>query len=120
MPVNVPAGLLAQVPPEAYVVRLENDIEFHTPGWPQRLAGFLDRSGFGLASARPLDLPPGRSEDETLSALAGFADANQTAAVCFAGGGAYDHYVPAMVGVAFDVPLKFLPPVTRDEPYELG
>ena len=45
-----------------------------------------------------LDLPPGRSEDETLRALSELAAANATDAVCFAGGGAYDHYVPAMVG----------------------
>lgn len=49
--------LLAQAPPEACVVRLENDMEFHTPGWPQRLADFLQRSGFGMASPWPRDLP---------------------------------------------------------------
>lgn len=51
-----------------------------------------------LRPPRPIDLPPGRSEDETLSTLARLAAANDTDAVCFAGGGAYDHYVPAMVG----------------------
>ena len=44
------------------------------------------------------NLPHGRSEDETLRELSRYADANSTAAVCFAGGGAYDHYVPAVVG----------------------
>ena len=44
------------------------------------------------------NLPHGLSEDETLRALGRYADANATDAVCFAGGGAYDHYVPAMVG----------------------
>jgi glycine dehydrogenase subunit 1 len=44
------------------------------------------------------DLPHGRSEDETLQALGRFAADNATDAVCFAGGGAYDHYVPAIVG----------------------
>src|SRR5680860_248901 len=45
---------------------------------------------------RPLALPAGRSEDEVLTALTGLAERNATAAVCFAGGGAYDHYVPAV------------------------
>ncbi len=50
-----------------------------------------------LRIARPLDLPPGRSEDETLADSARLAAANRTDLVCFAGGGAYDHYVPAVV-----------------------
>ncbi|MDQ3539018.1 MAG: aminomethyl-transferring glycine dehydrogenase subunit GcvPA [Actinomycetota bacterium] len=45
-----------------------------------------------------LDLPSGRSEDEVLGGLATFAAANRPGTVCFAGGGAYDHYVPAVVG----------------------
>ena len=45
-----------------------------------------------------LDLPAGRSEDEVLRAIGGFAARNRTGAVCFAGGGAYDHAVPAVVG----------------------
>jgi glycine dehydrogenase subunit 1 len=45
-----------------------------------------------------LDLPAGRSEDEVLGALATYAAANRPDTVCFAGGGAYDHYVPAVVG----------------------
>jgi glycine dehydrogenase subunit 1 len=44
------------------------------------------------------NLPHGRSEDETLGELSRYAAANRTDAVCFAGGGAYDHYVPAVVG----------------------
>jgi glycine dehydrogenase subunit 1 len=52
----------------------------------------------GLRPPGEPNLPRGRSEDETLQALAAFADANHTDAVCFAGGGAYDHYVPAVVG----------------------
>lgn len=50
-----------------------------------------------LRVAETLDLPPGRSEDEVLAAAATFADRNRTDLVCFAGGGAYDHYVPAVV-----------------------
>ena len=52
----------------------------------------------GLRPPGEPNLAKGRSEDETLQALALFADANHTDAVCFAGGGAYDHYVPAIVG----------------------
>ena len=44
-----------------------------------------------------IDLPAGRSEDEVLRALQGYADRNDVRAVCFAGGGAYDHVVPAIV-----------------------
>src|SRR4030095_16632951 len=48
---------------------------------------------------RPLDLPEGVSEMEILAdlrALAG-ADRNADDLVCFAGAGAYDHYVPSVV-----------------------
>jgi glycine dehydrogenase subunit 1 len=51
-----------------------------------------------LRPDRTLDLPDGRSEDEVLRIAAGFAAANEVDAVCFAGGGAYDHFVPAVVG----------------------
>ncbi len=48
---------------------------------------------------RPLDLPEGVSEMEILADLKGLAGRNRSAEdlVCFAGGGAYDHYVPAVV-----------------------
>ena len=52
----------------------------------------------GLRPKGEPDLPHARSEDETLRELSRFAAANATDAVCFAGGGAYDHYVPAVVG----------------------
>ena len=52
----------------------------------------------GLRPRGEPNLPHGQSEDETLRQLGRYADANHTAAVCFAGGGAYDHYVPAVVG----------------------
>ena len=44
-----------------------------------------------------LELPPGRSEDEVLGTMARLAARNRTDLVCFAGGGAYDHYVPSVV-----------------------
>ena len=48
---------------------------------------------------RPLDLPEGVSEMEIVADLAALAGRNRSAEdlVCFAGGGAYDHYVPAVV-----------------------
>ncbi|MCW7541382.1 hypothetical protein OOT46_26575 [Aquabacterium sp. A7-Y] len=49
--------LFAMVPAGDCVIRLENDIEFHTCGWPRRMARFLARSGFGLVCAKPVDLP---------------------------------------------------------------
>ena len=52
----------------------------------------------GLRPKGEPNLPHGLSEDETLQALQRFASANATDAVCFAGGGAYDHFVPSMVG----------------------
>jgi glycine dehydrogenase subunit 1 len=52
-----------------------------------------------LRLERPLDLPPGVSEQEILADLGRLARANQAEdqLVCFAGGGAYDHYVPSVV-----------------------
>ncbi|HET6770925.1 MAG TPA: glycine dehydrogenase, partial [Actinomycetota bacterium] len=48
---------------------------------------------------RPLDISPGVSEVELLEDLKALAAKNRHAddTVCFAGGGAYDHYVPAAV-----------------------
>jgi glycine dehydrogenase subunit 1 len=49
--------------------------------------------------ARPLDLPDGVSEMEIVDDLHALSRANHTAddLVCFAGAGAYDHYVPSVV-----------------------
>jgi glycine dehydrogenase subunit 1 len=48
---------------------------------------------------RPLDIAPGLSEMELAGDLRDLAGRNRHAddLVCFAGGGAYDHYVPAVV-----------------------
>jgi glycine dehydrogenase subunit 1 len=48
---------------------------------------------------RALDIPAGIAEMDLLSDLQGLASRNRHAdeMVCFAGGGAYDHYVPAAV-----------------------
>jgi glycine dehydrogenase subunit 1 len=48
---------------------------------------------------RPLALPDGVSEMELLADMASLASGNRNVdeLVCFAGGGAYDHYVPSLV-----------------------
>jgi glycine dehydrogenase subunit 1 len=48
---------------------------------------------------RPLDLPPALSEMELTAHLQNLAARNQSAAgaVCFLGGGSYDHFIPAVV-----------------------
>src|SRR5437764_12803360 len=54
----------------------------------------------GLRLAAGLDVAPGLSEPDTLAVMEGLADRNRRAGrelVCFAGGGAYDHEVPATV-----------------------
>src|SRR4051812_17363263 len=44
-----------------------------------------------------LALPTGLSEDEVVRRMSELAERNRVDLVCFAGGGAYDHYVPALV-----------------------
>ena len=48
---------------------------------------------------RPLDIPPGVSEMEILADLGRLSRRNRSTddLICFAGGGAYDHYVPSVV-----------------------
>jgi glycine dehydrogenase subunit 1 len=48
---------------------------------------------------RDLDIPPGLSEMELVAEMRRLAAANRHAddLACFAGGGAYDHYIPALV-----------------------
>jgi glycine dehydrogenase subunit 1 len=52
-----------------------------------------------LRLGRPLDVPPALSEQELTRHVAQLAGRNRPAdeAVCFLGGGAYDHFVPAVV-----------------------
>lgn len=61
------------------------------------LAALFDHLPAGVVAGEDLDLPKGLSEEEVTGHLARLAAANQTQAVCFAGGGAYDHFVPAVV-----------------------
>jgi glycine dehydrogenase subunit 1 len=48
---------------------------------------------------RPLDMPPAASEMEALAELRGLSTRNRDVdeLICFAGAGAYDHYVPSVV-----------------------
>ncbi len=52
-----------------------------------------------LRLGRPLDLPQGVSEMEILADLGALASRNRSTddLVCFAGAGAYDHYIPSVV-----------------------
>jgi len=63
------------------------------------LDGLFDQIPASVRLARALDLPEGVSEMEILADAAALAARNRHAddLVCFAGAGAYDHYVPAVV-----------------------
>jgi glycine dehydrogenase subunit 1 len=81
------------------------------PHTEEDVRGMLDALGLGslddlyahipapVLLDRPLDIPSGLSEMELLGDLRRLAARNRHAddVVCFAGGGAYDHYVPAAV-----------------------
>lgn len=55
---------------------------------------------------RDLNLPEKLSEYEVVKLIDSFAKANKSAAdhVCFMGGGAYDHFIPSIVGSIMDRP----------------
>jgi glycine dehydrogenase subunit 1 len=65
----------------------------------ESLDQLFDQVPTTLRLGRALDIPEGISEMETLEAMRALAGKNRSAddLVCFAGGGAYDHYVPAVV-----------------------
>lgn len=78
----------------------------HTPDDVRAMLGRLGRADLEEllqhipegVRADPLDLPRrGLSEDEVLTRMGALAGDNTASLVCFAGGGAYDHYVPAVV-----------------------
>lgn len=49
------------------------------------------------ARCGPLDIPPGRSEQEVLAEMRNLAGRNAIDLTLFLGGGLYDHYIPAAV-----------------------
>jgi glycine dehydrogenase subunit 1 len=70
----------------------------------------------GVRLERDLDIPVGLSEMELADEMRRLAGRNRHADdfVCFAGGGAYDHYVPAVVWVVHAISARAVsghPPV---------
>jgi glycine dehydrogenase subunit 1 len=63
------------------------------------LDDLFDQIPAEVALQRPLDLPDGVSEMEIVAELTQLARRNRSTEdlICFAGGGAYDHYLPAVV-----------------------
>jgi glycine dehydrogenase subunit 1 len=63
------------------------------------VADLFDNIPAALRLDRPLDVPPALTEVELTAHLQELAACNQSAAdaVCFLGGGSYDHFVPAVV-----------------------
>jgi glycine dehydrogenase subunit 1 len=61
--------------------------------------GLFEQIPLALRLAEALDLPDGVAEQEILADLRQLAGRNRSAddLVCFAGGGAYDHYIPSVV-----------------------
>ena len=66
---------------------------------------------------RPLDLPPGMSEQQVYEELAALAERNVSAEaeITFLGAGMYDHYVPAIVD-SITQRSEFLTPYTPYQP----
>src|SRR3954453_18503508 len=66
---------------------------------------------------RPLDLPPGRSEQEVYAELRDLAARNVSTEdeISFLGAGMYDHYVPALID-ALTSRGEFLTPYTPYQP----
>jgi glycine dehydrogenase subunit 1 len=71
----------------------------------------------GVRLKRPLDLPPGKPEQEVYAYLRDLAAQNVSTEdeLSFAGGGMYDHYVPALVD-AITGRSEFLTPYTPYQP----
>jgi len=77
---------------------------------------FADVPG-GVRLDRPLDLPPGRSEQEVYAHLRDLAARNVSTEdeISFLGAGMYDHYVPALVDSIL-ARSEFLTPYTPYQP----
>ena len=71
----------------------------------------------GVRLKRPLDLPPGMSEQEVFDHLSALAARNRHAdeEVTFLGAGMYDHYVPALIDSILQR-SEFLTPYTPYQP----
>jgi len=66
---------------------------------------------------RPIDMPPGKPEQEVYAYLRDLAASNVSAEdeICFLGAGMYDHYVPALVDALLGR-SEFLTPYTPYQP----
>jgi glycine dehydrogenase subunit 1 len=71
----------------------------------------------GVRLGRPLDLPPGRPEQEVYARLRELAARNVSAddEISFLGAGMYDHYVPALIDTLLSR-SEFLTPYTPYQP----
>jgi glycine cleavage system P protein (glycine dehydrogenase) subunit 1 len=71
----------------------------------------------GVRLGRPLDLPPGKPEQEVYAYLRGLAARNVSAEdeISFLGAGMYDHYVPALIDSILSR-SEFLTPYTPYQP----
>ena len=71
----------------------------------------------GVRLDRPIDLPPGKPEQEVYAYLRDLAARNVSAEdeICFLGAGMYDHYVPALVDALLSR-SEFLTPYTPYQP----
>ena len=71
----------------------------------------------GVRLGRPLDLPPGKSEQEVYAYLRDLAARNVSAEdeITFLGAGMYDHYVPALIDTLLSR-SEFLTPYTPYQP----
>src|SRR5919206_2966719 len=71
----------------------------------------------GVRLGRPLDLPPGKPEQEVYAYLRDLAAANVSAEdeLTFLGAGMYDHYVPALIDSILQR-SEFLTPYTPYQP----
>jgi glycine dehydrogenase subunit 1 len=71
----------------------------------------------GVRLDRPIDLPPGQSEQDVYAELRRLAERNTSAEdeITFLGAGMYDHYVPAIVDMLMSR-SEFLTPYTPYQP----
>ena len=83
----------------------------------ETIEDLFDAIPAGVRLGRPLDLPPGMSEQEVFDHLAGLAARNRHAdeEVTFLGAGMYDHYVPALIDSIIQR-SEFLTPYTPYQP----
>ena len=96
---NNDAPLSLGAPSLAYTLLTSDDRQAMLQAVNSSIEDILKQIPADIRLRRPLDVPPALSEQE-LSALIGHLAAknlNTDNAMCFLGGGAYDHFIPAAV-----------------------